>query len=705
MSSIGKATTYAVTGVCCATEEAVLRKKLDAEVGPKGYRYNPVTCELRVSAKVGREAVVTAVRQVGFGVRERAKNAPEETFVRRHRRAIQTGGAALLGFAGATLLENGARTPGQGFIVAALLLGGWEIAWKGYQAVRHGVLDTNCLMVIATVGALAINKWEEAVAVILLFSVSLMLESYASARTRRAVQSLMTLSPEEAVVVRHGREETAKAEDVRVGEIILIRPGTRVPLDGVVLEGESTVSEAMLTGEPMPVVKSTGSDIYAGCLNERGSLRIRVTRGFEDTRLAHIIHLVEDAQQQKAPTQTTVDRFANRYTWAVVTGALLVAAGPPLLTGAPFATWFYRALVLLVISCPCAFVISTPVTFVSALTAAARNGILVKGGKHLETLSRVRTVAFDKTGTLTEGRLTITDIVPLNGIRQDDLLALVAAVEHRSEHQLGSAIVREAAVRGVEPAGLSIARFEAMPGQGVRASVGEQEVFLGNRTLAMEQGYGTAELLARAKAFEEQGKTVLTIGRVGTPLGIIAVKDNPRGQSAEMVSQLRSLGIANIVLLSGDSSASAAMISERFGLDEGHGALLPEDKVEAVRNLRTRHGDVAMVGDGINDTPALSAASVGIAMGGNGSDAALEAADVVLMGDDLLLLPPLFSLSRRTVRIIRQNIGFALVVKGLFLLLSVGGIATLWLALLADDGAALLVILNGMRVLRSLRGR
>ncbi|MGA9120556.1 MAG: cation-translocating P-type ATPase [Bacteroidota bacterium] len=703
MKKRDQTTKYTVTGVCCSTEESVLRKKLDAEVGVDGYRYNSITCELNLLRPVSRDTVVNAVRGVGFGVRDRTEAGSQEPFLRRHRRAIQTGIATVLGFAGATLLENGARVPGQWFIAAALLVGGWEIAVKGFKAIRHGVLDTNCLMMIAAIGAVAINKWEEAAAVVVLFSVSLMLESYASARTRRAVQSLMTLSPQEASVVRDGQEVTVKADSVRPGEIVSIRPGMRIPLDGVVVEGSSTVSEAMLTGEPAPVEKSAGSEVYAGCLNERGSLRITVTRVFEETRLAHIVHLVEEAQHQKAPTQITVDRFASRYTWAVLAIALAVAMVPPLFLGAPFATWFYRALILLVISCPCAFVISTPVTFVSALTAAARSGILVKGGRHFETLARTRTVAFDKTGTLTEGRLQLTDIVPLNGMRSDELLALVAAVEERSEHQLGSAIVRETAVRGIARTQRKIERFEALPGRGVKATTDGGELFLGNRTLAIEHGYDTPELVAAVERFEADGKTTLTIGRFGEAVGIIALKDVPRRQSRELVSGLRALDIRNIVLLSGDSSTSAGRLSEELGLDEGSGSLLPEDKVEAIKRLRARYGDVAMVGDGINDTPALSAASVGIAMGASGSDAALEAADVVLMGDDLLALPPLFVLSRKTVRIIKENITFALGVKALFVILSISGFATLWLALLADDGAALLVILNGMRVLRRLQ--
>ncbi len=703
MKRNGDQNTYVVTGVCCATEEKVLRKRLDRELGTGGYQFNPATCELRVHHAATRDEIVQAVREAGFGVRERMAARSREPFLRRHRQAIHIALAAVLGFVGATLLENGARTPGQVVLLAAMAVGGWEIVLKAFRAVRQGVIDTNVLMTTAMAGAIVVNKWEEAVAVIILYSFSMVLETYASARTRRAVESLVSLSPTDALVVRDGKEETVKAELVRPGDVVSIRPGMRIPLDGVVVEGESTVSEAMLTGEPLPVEKSPGSDVYAGCMNERGALRVRVSRAFEDTRLAHIIHLVEEAQQQKAPIQTSMDRFASRYTVFVLLGALALAAIPPLAFGEPFKVWFYRALIMLVIACPCALVISTPVTFVSALTAAARRGILVKGGKYFEMLARVKTIAFDKTGTLTEGRLQMTDIVPLNGMKPAELLSLVAAIEARSEHQLGSAIVREAALWNVEQSNVQIGRFEALPGRGVKALVDGTQYYLGNRALAIEQRFDTAELGDLIRRFEIDGKTTLTIGKPGEVLGVLALRDSARHESRQLVGELKRNGIREIVLLSGDASESSKRLSEEIGLTSWTGAMMPEDKVRAIEQLRLRAGDVAMVGDGINDTPALAAASVGIAMGGSGSDAALETADVVLMGDDLLSLPPLFSLSRKTVRLIRQNIVFALGIKLLFVLLSATGIATLWLALLADDGAALIVILNGMRVLSGFR--
>lgn len=695
--------TFVVTGVCCASEENVLRKSLDRNVGDGAYKFSPVTSELRVTRAVSRETIVQAVQSAGFGVRERVRVEEKEPFFTRHRRTLEIAVAVVLGVVGSTLLESGARIPGRGLLAAAMAFGGWEIAVKAFKALRQGALDTNVLMMIAMAGAIGVNKWEEAVAVIVLFSFSLVLESYASARTRRAVQSLMALSPAEAIVIRNGKDATIKAEEVKVGDIVTIRPGMRIPVDGIVLEGESTVSEAMLTGEPLPAEKFAGSEVYAGCLNERGSLRIRVSRAFEETRLSHIIHLVEEAQYQKPPIQTTMDRFAARYTWIVLLGAIAVAVVPPLVYAEPFRIWFYRALIMLVISCPCALVISTPVTFVSALTAAARSGVLVKGGKHFETLARLRSIAFDKTGTLTEGRPRITDLVPLNGMTPKELLALVAAIEQHSEHQLGSAIVREAALWGIEQAPMSIDRFEALPGRGIASVVDGKEFFLGNCGLAGEMGFDTPELVETVKQFEAAGKSTLSIGRPGEALGVIAFRDTLRRESRPLVQSLRSQGMKDLVMLSGDAEESAKVIAQDIGLEDWRGSLLPGDKVEAIKELRTQHGLVAMVGDGINDTPALAAASVGIAMGGNGTDAALETADVVLMSDNLLLLPPLFTLSRKTMKIVRQNIVFALAIKAMFLLLSVAGIATLWLALLADDGAALLVILNGMRALRRLQ--
>ena len=703
MTRSSEVTTYLVSGVCCATEEALLRRQLDAGIGPERYSYSPVTCELRVRGQVPHDSVSASVRAAGFGLRERQRRMPREPFLQRHGRAILTGAAAAVAVAGGLLLDSGSVSGGRALLASAILIGGWEVLVRACRAAFRGALDINVLMTVAVIGALAVGKWEEGAAVIVLFSVSLMLESYSTARTRRAVESLMHLSPEEAVVLRGTGELTVPAADVHPGEKVLIRPGMRIPIDGVVTDGVSTVSEAMLTGEAAPVEKRPGMEVFAGCLNNLGALTVRVSRGFEETRLAHIIHLIEEAQHQRAPVQTSIERFAGVYTWAVLGGAVLIAAVPPLLLGQPFSAWLYRALVMLVIACPCALAISTPVTIVSALTSAARSGILIKGGRFLEILADLRAIAFDKTGTLTEGLLRVTDIVPLNSVPAEKLLQVFASIEHMSEHPLASAVVREAEAAGIDHHAVPVEEFTALPGRGVRAAVGGKMYFLGNRLLSIEHGFDSPDAAQSVRRLEAEGKVAILLGREGEALGVLGLRDNPRRGGAGVLRQLRACGIGHLVMLSGDSGEAVDRLGSELGLDDQSGEMLPADKVEAIRTLRRRFGTVAMVGDGINDTPALAASSVGIAMGASGADAALESADIVLMADRLEALPPLIRHSRMTVRIIRQNIAFALAVKCVFLLLSVSGFATLWMALLADDGAALAVILNGMRALAAVR--
>jgi Cd2+/Zn2+-exporting ATPase len=486
---------------------------------------------------------------------------------------------------------------------------------------------------------------------------------------------------------------------------VVIRPGERIPIDGVVTDGHSFVDQATITGESTPVEKLSGAAVYGGTLNGGGALSVRVTKHFEETALAHIIHLVEQAEQQRAHVQMFIDRFAAVYTPAVLGLAVFVALVPPLVAGAPFVLWLYRALVLLVIACPCALVISTPVTLVSALTNGARRGMLVKGGKHIEQLSRVRAVAFDKTGTLTEGRLRVTDVHPLHGISRNELLRIAGALEQRSEHPLAPALLEKVAGDGLQCDSLHIQNFQALPGRGVVADVDGVRYYLGSCELCREQSYCSPEAEKVIAGFAAEGKTTTVLCSDGAALGVIAFRDRLRPASREMIRELKRLGVERTVVLSGDHDAAAGQMAREAGVDEWMAHLLPQQKVTAVELLKKQYGGVAMVGDGINDAPALLAASVGIAMGIAGSDTALETADVVLMSDDLGKLPHLLGLSKAAMRIIRTNIVFALVLKGVFLLLSVSGVATLWMAILADDGAALAVILNGLRMLTYTPGK
>jgi Cd2+/Zn2+-exporting ATPase len=692
--------TYLVGGICCSTEETVLRKRLDADMGPGVYRFNPLTGELAVPANIPGDRVVAAVRRAGFDARGKQEPAPEDSFWKRHSDAFFTVTAAVMTLAGA-LLEY-TEMPllvARGVMLGAVMLGGWRIALKAGRALLTRALDMNVLMTVAVAGALAIGRWTEGATVIVLFSVALMLENYSTSRTRRAVRSLLALSPQTSCVIRDGREIDTPAADVVPGEVLVIRPGERIPLDGVVIDGLSTVNEATITGESSPVPKEAGATAFAGSLNGRGVLRIRVTKRYQDTTLAHMVHLIEEAHHQRAPVQNFIDRFASVYTPAVLGIAVAVACLPTLVFQQPFVEWLYRALVLLVIACPCALVISTPVTLVSALTNAARLGILIKVGKHLETISSVRTVAFDKTGTLTEGKPSVTDVILLNSISRERVVQIAAAMEQRSEHHLASAVLAEAARTGIDHSAIAIQNFEAVPGFGVQATIAGETYYLGNHRFCEENGFCSPQVEEALKRFSREGKTAVILGCGREALSVLALRDATRTRGREAIERLRESGVRNIVMLSGDHEATAGRIANELAIEQTSASLLPEQKVTAVEKLKAQHGAIAMVGDGINDAPALAASSVGIAMGVAGSDAALETADVVLMSDDLSRLPHLFALSRATMRIVRQNIAVALSLKAVFLVLSIMGVSTLWMALLADDGAALAVILNGLRIL------
>jgi Cd2+/Zn2+-exporting ATPase len=581
---------------------------------------------------------------------------------------------------------------------AAAVAGGVFPARRAVTAIRTRTLDINTLMVIAVAGALVLGDWLEAASVVLLFAIAQWLELRTLERARQAIRALIDLSPREALVRRDGFERRLPVDGIRVGDEIVVRPGDKVPLDGAVVAGHSDVNEAPLTGESVPVDKAPGDEVYAGTINGHGALDVRVTRLVRDTRLARVIHLVETAQASRAPVQTFVDRFARLYTPAVIVLALVVALGPPLLAGADAATWIYRALVLLVISCPCALVISTPVSIVSALSAAARNGVLVKGGAHLERLAAVRVVAFDKTGTLTRGELLVTDVVPFGAASAMDVLRLAAAVEARSAHPVARAIVARAKEAGLDVP-LSTG-FDSTPGMGAEADVGGVRIAVGNERLFAARGAVQPPSADLARAVEE-GKSVVLVAADGTIAGALALADRPRDTAREAIGLLREQGVRRIVMLTGDHRRSARRVADALGVDEHHAELLPEQKHDLVRSLRDRHGVLMMVGDGINDAPALAAADVGIAMGAAGSDAALETADVALMSDELLRLPYAMRLARATLRNIRMNVAISLTLKAAFLVLAVAGSATLWMAVLADTGASVIVVANALRLLRA----
>jgi Cd2+/Zn2+-exporting ATPase len=556
----------------------------------------------------------------------------------------------------------------------------------------------NVLMSAATIGAAGIGEWAEAASVVVLFSAGNALQVYAIDRTRGAVRALARLAPDEVLVRRNGAERVVPIDEVGVGEIVVVRPGERLALDGEIVDGQTTVNEAPVTGESVPVEKGPGDTVFSGSLNGSGGLLIRVSRKAEDSTLQRIARLVEEAQAKKAPAEQFVDRFSRVYTPVVVAVAVALAVVPPVL-GASFGEWFYRALALLIIACPCALVISTPVTVVSGIGAASRRGILVKGGAVLEAAGRLKALAFDKTGTLTEGRPTVSRVVALDGLSEAEAVRLAAALERRSEHPLAHAILTTA--EGYE-AGADlppVTSFRSIAGRGAEGEVGGKRYLIGSPRLFAERGLPLDGAEKALETVERAGETPVVLGDAAGPLAVFGLADTVRPDARVTLEALRSAGVEELVMLTGDAEAPARRTAEALGV--GYKAqLLPEQKVEAVRDLVEKTGSAGMVGDGVNDAPALAASSVGFAMGAAGTDVALETADVALMQDDLPKLAEAVLLSRSAERIIRQNVAFSILIKGLFVLLAPFGLVALWLAVLADMGTSIAVTLNGLRLFR-----
>jgi Cd2+/Zn2+-exporting ATPase len=581
----------------------------------------------------------------------------------------------------------------------AIVSGGWFIAPKALFAARRLVPDMNLLMVVAAIGAVAIGEWAEAAAVTFLFSLALLLESWSAGRARRAIQALMELTPSVARTVcpHDGCIEEQPVEQIAVGATILVRPGEKIPLDGIVTKGKTSVDQAPITGESVPVGKQIGHEVFAGTINGEGAIEFRSTKPASDTTLARIIHLVEEAQARRAPSEQWVEKFSRRYTPCMMILALLIAVVPPLAAGGAWSTWVYNGLVVLVIACPCALVISTPVSIVAGLTSAARNGVLIKGGAYLEAPARLRALALDKTGTITYGRTEVREIIALNGHSEQQLLAHAAAMETYCTHPLGRAILKQAELRSLElPAAENL---RELPGKGAEATIGARQYWIGSHRLLEQRQGNDHDLHARATRLEDAGHSLVFIWCEDHVCGLISIADQLRPEARAALQDLKILGIEKIVMLTGDNRGTANAMAAATGVDECHAELLPEDKVAVVSRLTQEFGQVAMVGDGVNDAPAMAAATVGIAMGAMGTDAAIETADIALMSDDLAKLPWLIRHSRRTLRIIQQNVAFALGLKMVFILLAFAGLATLWMAIAADMGASLLVIFNGLRLL------
>jgi len=693
--------TYRIEGMDCHDEVQLLERRLGHLAGLEGFTADILNQRLLVkhdAARLSAADVAEAVNATGM----RAWLEHERPAAERGAGLIRLQLVALSGVAFAVgflfqTLELGRPVVLSAYVVA-MAAGGFHTARRAWSAARAFALDINVLMLVAVVGAIAIGEWSEAAAVIFLFALAQYLETHSMDRARHAIRALMELAPADALVRRDGREQRVPVDALSVGEAIIVKPGEKIPIDGRITDGASEVNQAPITGEALPVDKQVGDEVFAGTINGHGALGIQVTRLRRDTTMARIINLVEVAQAQRAPAQSFVERFARYYTPSVIAAAVVIAVVPPTMFGQAFADWFYRALVLLVISCPCALVISTPVSIVSALAGAARRGVLIKGGAHLERIASVRVVAFDKTGTLTRGRPEVVDVIPLDGAVPSDILRLAAAIEARSEHPIARAIIRAAEHAGAPlPAAEG---FRALPGLGAEATVAGAPVLVGNHRLFEERGLCSPAIDRQLELTGQSGRTAVIVARERRAIGILGVADATRESAREALDRLRRAGVARVVMLTGDNEQTTAAIGASVGVDEWRSELLPADKVAAIEELKRRYGVVAMVGDGVNDAPALAAADVGIAMGVAGTDAALETADVALMADDLLAVAGILHLGRTTVRNIRTNIAVALGLKAVFLALAVAGAATLWMAVAADMGASLLVIANGLRLLR-----
>jgi Cd2+/Zn2+-exporting ATPase len=689
---------FRVEGMDCNEEVIILERRLKPIPGVEAIAADVVGQRLHVKYDAAKLTTATLVDAIGdTGMRmwlEHEEPLASPAVLEWRTRLMAISGAALLA---GLALQNQHPGAAAAAYLAAVAAAGVYPARRAVAALRSRTIEINVLMVIAVAGAIALGEWLEAASVVFLFAVAQWLEVRTLERARQAIRALMDLSPPEALVKRHGHEHRVKVDDIHAGEEIIVKPGDKVPLDGVVLAGHSDVNEAPITGESLPADKTAGDEVYAGTINGRGALDVRVTRVHRDTRLARITHLVETAQAQRAPVQTFVDRFARIYTPAVIALAVLVIVVPVAAGGDPV-TWIYRALVLLVISCPCALVISTPVSIVAALAGAARNGVLIKGGAHLERLAAVRAIGFDKTGTLTRAEPQVVAVVPLNGASSQDVLRLAAALEARSTHPIARAIAHHAASLGV--AATPATSVAALHGLGAEGTVDGRHVIIGNERLFRERGLPVGEARPLIASHLEAGRTLVLVAADGVPTGALSIADRPRETAREAVELLRDQGVRRVVMLTGDQPATATAIAREVGVDEVRAGLLPDQKHAAIRELRAQ-GPVMMVGDGINDAPALAASDVGVAIGAAASDAALETADVALMSGELLKLPYALRLARATLRNIRTNVAISLVLKAAFLVLATTGHATLWMAILADAGASVIVVGNALRLLRA----
>jgi len=708
--SSGKTQLFRIYGMDCAEEVSLLKRELVPLLGDEEtLGFDLLNGKLTVDTSetgVTESEVLEAIEKTGLTAeawRDDTQTDRDRSFWQRHGRSLLTAVSGLAGLLGLAIQLSWASAEAAVPLMSAVsysisILAGLSMvlpkAWLSLRSLRP---DMNLLMTVAIIGAVMIGEWFEGATVAFLFSLSLILESWSVGRARRAIASLMDLSPPTAHYLRESEVVDVAPADVPVGSTVIVRPAEKIPLDGRIISGTSSVNEAPITGESIPVEKQTDNEVFAGTINGDGLLEVETTKAADDTTLARIIKMVGDASSKRAPSERWVEKFAAVYTPLVMIFALLILLIPPIAFGGIWSDWFYRSLVLLVIACPCALVISTPVSVVASLAAAARNGVLVKGGVFIEVPAQLKAIALDKTGTLTWGTPEVIEVIPLNGHDETELLMRAGALEVNSNHPLAKAIVKETNRRELNIP--TAEQFEIVQGKGALGVIDGKPYWLGSHRYLEQREQEAPEVHQRMEELQHAGQSVVVIGNDEHVCGYITLADAIREESREVVHQLRATGLQHMVMLTGDNEGTARAIADEAGIDEVRAELLPEEKVAAVEDLVKQYGEVAMVGDGVNDAPALARASLGIAMGAAGSDAAIETADIALMSDDVSKLSWLIHHSRRTLRIIRQNITFALAVKAVFVILTFTGFASLWAAIAADMGASLLVIFNGLRLL------
>ncbi len=695
--------TYRIEGLSCTNCAGKFEKNVKQLPGVTSATVNFGASKISVEGQTTIEELEEAGAFENLIIRDDQENDEQvrskESFIKRNIALIISLGFILVAvISQLSLGEDHLLT--KALYILAIIIGGFDLFKEGFSDLIKLDFSMESLMTIAIIGAAFIGEWAEGSIVVILFAISEALERFSMDKARQSIRSLMDIAPKEALIRRNNVEQLVSVDKIDIDDIMIIKPGQKIAMDGLVINGHSSVNQAAITGESVPVEKLLDDEVFAGTLNEEGVLEVKVTKKVTDTTIAKIIHLVEEAQGERAPAQAFVDKFAKYYTPFIIIMALLIVVVPPLFFGGDWNKWLYQGLSILVVGCPCSLVISTPVSIVSAIGNAAKNGVLVKGGVYLEEIGHLRAIAFDKTGTLTKGKPVVTDFIATSSETDINYLSIISSLESLSQHPLASAILNEADKTNVDYKSIQIEDFQSITGKGLTGIHQNIRYYIGSPKLFSASVIEETAVKVQYRQFQEQGKTAMYFGTDEQILGVIAVADEVRDSSAAVISELHKLSIEHTIMLTGDNTKTAESIGKQLGVTEIKGDLMPQEKLDSIKALRTTYNKVAMVGDGINDAPALAASTVGIAMGGAGTDTALETADVALMGDDLQKLPFIVRLSRQTLKVIKQNITFSLGIKLLALLLVIPGWLTLWIAIVADMGATLLVTLNGLRLMK-----